>query len=81
MLLRHNFSDQYDVSAQSIRLQEERLRKEEEKFREVELRLQRDIEEKRQELLVREAQLRDIEARICQQAATSTTKQDGASMI
>ena len=81
VLLRDATSDQYDVSAQSIRLQEERLRKEEEKFREVELRLQRDIEEKRQELLVREAQLRDIEARICQQAAASTTKQDGASMI
>lgn len=52
-------------------MQEERLRQDEEKFREVELRLQREIEEKRQELLVREAQLREIEARLQREAAAA----------
>ncbi|KAH6679958.1 Septin-domain-containing protein [Plectosphaerella plurivora] len=53
-----------DLATQSIRLKEEQLRQEEEKFREIEIRVQREINEKRQELLAREAQLRDIEARI-----------------
>ncbi|KAI9154867.1 Septin [Paramyrothecium foliicola] len=64
-------SNQYDISEQSIRMQEEKLRQDKEKFREVELRLQRDIEEKRQQLLVREDQLREIEARIQREAATA----------
>jgi cell division control protein 11 len=53
-----------DLATQSIRLKEEQLRQEEEKFREIEIRVQREINEKRQELLAREAQLREIEARI-----------------
>ena len=67
-------SSQYDLSEQSIRMQEERLRQDEEKFREVELRLQREIEEKRQELLVREAQLREIEARIQREATAAVER-------
>jgi cell division control protein 11 len=53
-----------DLATQSIRLKEQQLRQEEEKFREIEIRVQREINEKRQELLAREAQLREIEARI-----------------
>lgn len=40
-----------DMASQSARLTEERLRREEEKLREVEMRVQREIAEKRQELV------------------------------
>lgn len=59
-------------------MKEEQLRKEEQKFREIEVRVQREIQEKRQELLAREAQLRDIEARIHQEAVVAAAQQ-GAS--
>lgn len=39
------------MASQSARLTEERLRREEEKLREVEMRVQREIAEKRQELV------------------------------
>jgi len=45
-------------------LKEEQLRREEEKLREIELKVQREINEKRQELLARESQLKEIEARM-----------------
>jgi cell division control protein 11 len=45
-------------------LKEEQLRREEEKLREIEVKVQREINEKRQELLARESQLKEIEARM-----------------
>ncbi|GAM36516.1 septin [Talaromyces pinophilus] len=72
-----------DLVSQSVRLKEEQLRREEEKLREIELRVQREINEKRQELLARESQLREIEARMQREAsahlaATEETNGDGA---
>ncbi|KAG5646238.1 hypothetical protein DXG03_004065 [Asterophora parasitica] len=49
-----------DLANQSVRLKEEQLRREEEKLREIELRVQREINEKRQELLAKEETLRVI---------------------
>ncbi|RAO68766.1 uncharacterized protein BHQ10_004778 [Talaromyces amestolkiae] len=72
-----------DLVSQSVRLKEEQLRREEEKLREIELRVQREINEKRQELLARESQLREIEARMQREAsahlaATEETNGDAA---
>lgn len=58
-----------DLASQSVRLKEEQLRREEEKLREIELKVQREINEKRQELLARESQLREIEARMQRESA------------
>ncbi|KAG6880026.1 hypothetical protein C0992_007823 [Termitomyces sp. T32_za158] len=49
-----------DLANQSVRLKEEQLRREEEKLREVELRVQREINEKRQQLLAKEETLRCV---------------------
>ena len=43
-----------------MRLKEEQLRREEEKLREIELKVQREINEKRQELLAKEESLRSV---------------------
>lgn len=59
-----------DLASQSVRLKEEQLRREEEKLREIELKVQREINEKRQELLARESQLKEIEARMQREAST-----------
>ena len=48
------------LATQSVKIKEEQLRKEEEKLREIELRVQREINEKRQELLAKEAALRFV---------------------
>lgn len=53
-----------DLATQSVRLKEEQLKKEEEKLREIELKVQREISEKRQELLAKEEALRNLEARL-----------------
>ncbi|OBR12580.1 Septin [Colletotrichum higginsianum IMI 349063] len=53
-----------DLVSRSMRLKEQQLRKDEQHLREVEIKIQREIEEKRQELLAREAQLRDMEAQM-----------------
>ncbi|KAL0575678.1 Cell division control protein 11 [Marasmius crinis-equi] len=53
-----------DLAGQSYRLKEEQIRKEEEKLREIEIRVQRDINEKRQELLAKEETLRNLEVRL-----------------
>lgn len=53
-----------DLASQSVRVKEEQLRREEEKLRDIELKVQREINEKRQELLARESQLKEIEARM-----------------
>ncbi|CAJ0752523.1 1434_t:CDS:10 [Entrophospora sp. SA101] len=51
-----------DLATQTVRLKEEQLKREEEKLREIELKVQREITEKRQELLAKEEALRDLEA-------------------
>jgi cell division control protein 11 len=51
-----------DLATQSVRLKEEQLRREEEKLREVELKVTREISEKRQELLAKEESLRNLES-------------------
>nr|EAQ71483.1 hypothetical protein MGCH7_ch7g890 [Pyricularia oryzae 70-15] len=67
-----------DLASQSVRLKEEQLRREEEKLREIEIKVQREINEKRQELLARESQLREIEARMQREAASSVGPRDGS---
>jgi cell division control protein 11 len=64
-----------DLASQSVRLKEEQLRREEEKLREIEVKVQREINEKRQELLARESQLREIEARMQREQAAAIAAQ------
>jgi len=64
-----------DLASQSVRLKEEQLRREEEKLREIEVKVQREINEKRQELLARESQLKEIEARMHREQS-NTLSQD-----
>ena len=64
-----------DLASQSVRLKEEQLRREEEKLREIEVKVQREINEKRQELLARESQLREIEARMQREQAAAVAAQ------
>jgi cell division control protein 11 len=52
------------MANQSVRLKEEQLRREEEKLREVEFQVSREIQVKRQELLAKEDSLRVLEARL-----------------
>lgn len=67
-----------DLASQSVRLKEEQLRREEEKLREIEVKVQREINEKRQELLARESQLKEIEARMHrEQSAHNEAIQNG----
>lgn len=56
--------DPQSLANQSVRIKEEQLRREEEKLREIEIKVQREINEKRQELLARESQLRELESRM-----------------
>ncbi|KAF2215152.1 hypothetical protein CERZMDRAFT_90076 [Cercospora zeae-maydis SCOH1-5] len=56
--------DPQSLASQSVRLKEEQLRREEEKLREIEIKVQREINEKRQELLARESQLKELESRM-----------------
>jgi len=58
-----------ELANQSVRLKEEQLRREEEKIREIELRVQREISEKRQELMAKETALRNLENRITGQTS------------
>ncbi|KAI0762821.1 GTP binding protein [Fomes fomentarius] len=60
-----------ELASQSVRLKEEQLRREEEKLREIELRVQREINEKRQELLAKEESLRNLESRLAAQGSQS----------
>jgi len=66
-----------DLANQSVRLKEEQLRREEEKLREIEVKVQREINEKRQELLARESQLREIEARMQREQSQSVDDLNG----
>ncbi|KAK4161267.1 Septin [Cladorrhinum sp. PSN259] len=70
-----------DLASQSVRLKEEQLRREEEKLREIEVKVQREINEKRQELLARESQLREIEARMQREAAAAAAAQGQSSSL
>jgi cell division control protein 11 len=60
-----------ELASQSVRLKEEQLRREEEKLREIELKVQREINEKRQELLAKEESLRNLESRLAAQGSQS----------
>lgn len=53
-----------DLASQSGRMTEERLHREQEKLKEIEIQMQKAINEKRQELLVRENELKELEARM-----------------
>ena len=50
--------------------EEEQLRREEEKLREIEIKVQREIEQKRQELLARESQLKELESRMTREPSS-----------
>ncbi|KAL8910359.1 MAG: hypothetical protein Q9172_007845 [Xanthocarpia lactea] len=50
-----------DLASQSVRLKEEQLRREEEKLHQIGIKVQQEINEKRQELLARETQLKEME--------------------
>ncbi|ODQ65700.1 Septin [Nadsonia fulvescens var. elongata DSM 6958] len=56
-----------ELANHSYLLKEEHLAREEEKLREIEQKVQREINEKRQELLAREKELREIEARLARE--------------
>lgn len=56
-----------ELANQSVKLKEDQLRREEEKLREIELKVQREIQEKRQELLAKEESLRNLESRLATQ--------------
>ncbi|KAK4689002.1 cell division control protein 11, partial [Tremellales sp. Uapishka_1] len=53
-----------DMANQSVRIKEEQLRREEEKLREIEFKVQREIQVKRQELAAKEDSLKVLEARL-----------------
>jgi len=63
--------DPQSLASQSVRLKEEQLRREEEKLREIEVKVQREINEKRQELLARESQLKELESRMVREHTPS----------
>jgi hypothetical protein len=56
-----------DLAKQSYVLKEEQLARESEKIREIELRIQKEINEKRLELSMREQELREMEMRIARE--------------
>lgn len=66
-----------DLASQSIRLKEEQLHREEEKLREIEVKVQREINEKRQELLARESQLKEYELRMHREQSVSMDERNG----
>lgn len=57
----------------SARLKEDQLRKEEEKLRESELKIAREIAERRQELLIKEETLRNLESRLAAQSLNTSS--------
>ena len=60
-----------------MRLKEENLRREEEKLRDIELKVQREIAEKRQQLFVKEEALKSLEQRL----ANSSSNGDVGSQV
>lgn len=65
-----------DLANQSYILKEEQLQREEEKLREIEMRVQREINEKRMELMTREQELREIEARLSREKSESLAAEE-----
>lgn len=65
-----------DLANQSYMIKEEQLQREEEKLREIELRVQKEINDKRMELLAREQELREIEARISKEREASIVQDE-----
>ncbi|KAG6820820.1 hypothetical protein H0H93_011114 [Arthromyces matolae] len=61
-----------DLINQSVILKEEQLRRDEERLREVELRVQREISERKQELFAKEETLRHLESRLGNPSAPSS---------
>ncbi|WAQ86986.1 hypothetical protein PtA15_7A715 [Puccinia triticina] len=55
-----------DLANRAFKVKEEQLRKEAEKLKEIEIRVQREMSEKRQELIAKEESLRNMEARLAQ---------------
>lgn len=70
--LENDSLDPQSLASQSVRLKEEQLRREEEKLREIEVKVQREINEKRQELLARESQLKELESRMVRDQTPSS---------
>lgn len=68
--------DPQSLASQSVRLKEEQLRREEEKLREIEIKVQREINEKRQELLARESQLKELESRMVRERSQTPLMDD-----
>lgn len=65
-----------DLANQSYLLKEEQLQREEEKLREIELRVQREINEKKMELVVREKELREMEARLSRERSATAVAEE-----
>lgn len=66
------------MANQSVRLKEDQLRREEEKLREIEFKVQREIQVKRQELMAKEDSLKVLEARLgeSRESRAGGSKQD-----
>jgi cell division control protein 11 len=61
-----------DLATQSYTLKEEQLFRDAEKLREVEIRMQQEIQERKLELSARESELREIESRISRERSLSS---------
>lgn len=55
-----------EMATQAVRIKEEQLKREEEKLRDIEFKVQREIAEKRQQLLAKEEALKSLEQRLAQ---------------
>jgi cell division control protein 11 len=64
------------MANQSVKIKEEQLRREEEKLREIEFKVQREIQVKRQELLAKEDSLKVLEARLGERSSLTTKKSE-----
>lgn len=54
------------MANQAVRIKEEQLKREEEKLRDIEVKVQREIAEKRQQLLAKEEALKTLEQKLAQ---------------
>ncbi|KAK9471146.1 Septin-domain-containing protein [Dipodascopsis tothii] len=69
-----------ELANQSYMMKEEQLRRDEEKLRDIEVKVQREIAEKRQELLAREIELKEMEARFAKANLDASVTSKEASM-
>lgn len=58
-----------DMANHAVRIKEEQLKREEEKLRDIEIRVQREIAEKRQQLLAKEEALSRLESKLAQSSS------------